>query len=360
MKKEIAIITLYGNYNFGNKLQNYALQEYLKRKNLSVKTFINYPYRNKKDFYYLRVLKYYIYNKKKEKKWPNERMENFKLFNRNIDYYDKVITVKNIKQTNFDFYIVGSDQVWNPIYGGLSDIDLLTDIDPRKRISYAASFGIDYLPDNKREKAKIELSRFNKISVREEVGKKIIEDITNRRDIEVMIDPTLLLSGQEWQMIENKPKNFDNKKYILNYFLGGLDDNILEEIKRVAKMYDCEIIDILNPNDKYYNVGPAEFLFLERNAFLICTDSFHSSVFAFIFNRPFIVFKRKQNGSKNLYSRIDTLLKKFDLLDRSFKGNTITNNYLKTDYKKAYRLLEEERKKSDIFINEALGIKDCD
>ena len=115
-------------------------------------------------------------------------------------------------------------------------------------------------------------------------------------------------------------KNFLQKtkkpKYILNYFLGNLSPKRRKEIERVAKENNCEIINILDKNDPLYVSGPSEFLYLEKNAFLICTDSFHSSVFAILYNRPFVVFDREEKGIENMGSRIDTLINKFKMNNR--------------------------------------------
>ena len=99
--------------------------------------------------------------------------------------------------------------------------------------------------------------------------------------------------------------------------------------------------------------GPSEFLYLERNAFLICTDSFHSCVFAILFNVPFVIFDRKDN-IVNMNSRLETLLKKFKLEDRKYTGK-IKQNELSYNYEKSIKILEEEKKKSYVFLKEALN-----
>ena len=105
-----------------------------------------------------------------------------------------------------------------------------------------------------------------------------------------------------------------------------------------------------------YTYGPAEFLYLEEKAELICTDSFHSSVFAFMFNKPFIIFERK-SGKVNMSSRIDTLLSTFHLINRRYNGISITKENLEHDYTEAYKILEKERKKSEDFLKKALDIE---
>ena len=100
-------------------------------------------------------------------------------------------------------------------------------------------------------------------------------------------------------------------------------------------------------------VGPSEFLYFEKNAFLICTDSFHSSVFALIFNTPFIVFKREQVNMKNMNSRIENFITKFKLEDRLYRGD-ITEKDLICDYKEAHKILEEEMINIPLNVSEIL------
>ena len=199
------------------------------------------------------------------------------------------------------------------------------------------------------------------MSVREDRGKEIVEELTGRKDAEVLIDPTMLLTREEWDLVAKKPNNLkNNKKYIFNYFLGNLSSQRKEEIYKIAKEYDCFIINFLDPNDPFYMCGPSEFLYLEKNAFLICTDSFHSSVFAILYDRPFVVFKREQFGMENMGSRLDTLIDKFKLKNRRYNEKNITFENLNHDYSEAYKILSIERKKSDAFLKNALNIKDSD
>ena len=204
------------------------------------------------------------------------------------------------------------------------------------------------------------IKRFHKISLREAHGKKIIEELTGRKDIEVLIDPTMLLTTNEWDDVSKRPSELDkygNKKYILNYFLGDLSESRKKEIERISDENNCFIINLLDKNDPFYCCGPSEFLYLEKNAFLICTDSFHSSVFAILYNRPFVIFDREQNGVENMNSRIDTLINKFKLKDRKYNGKKITKDNLNHNYTEAYKILEKEREKSKKFLEKALDIK---
>ena len=347
---ENGIITIIDNNNIGNRLQNYALQEFLAKYG-NVVTIKNIAQLNGKDKILLKFLKYLI----NTRKIMNNRTKIIEQFNSNIRFSENYITPYTKIYKKYDYFITGSDQVWNPTFGRLRDVDLLSFAKPEQRIAFSASFGISELPEKYKEKTRKELEKFKAISVREDRGKEIVEELTGRTDVEVLVDPTMLLTPEEWDKVSKKPEQLNFDKYILCYFLGELSEQRKKEIERVAKENDCKIINILDKKDPFYETGPSEFLYLEKNAFLICTDSFHSSVFAILYNRPFIVFDREDSLVK-MNSRLDTLLKKFKLEDRWYEGE-IKKDQLKTDYTKAYEILEKEREKSMIFLKKALDIE---
>lgn len=358
--RKVLIITLYGNSNFGNKLQNYALQEYIKKvdKTVEVKT---QKIKYEKDCnniigYYLYKTYYFI--KRIRKRIDNREKKFIKFSNNYIKYtHDMIGTNTRKKIQGYNYYLYGSDQVWNPNGAGKSN--LFIGLQTNNNIAYAASLSTNEVPEKLKEKYQKSLCNFKNISIREDKGKEIVEELTGRNDIEVLVDPTMLLTSEEWNKLSNRPKQLDNvkeDKYILNYFLGELSEARKKEIERIAKENNCHIINILDKNDPFYVCGPSEFLYLEKHAFLICTDSFHSSVFAILYNRPFIIFEREDKLQK-MNSRIDTLLSKFKLKNRRYNGTSITKENLEHDYAEAYKILEEERKKSKEFLEKALDIK---
>lgn len=355
MQKTAAIITCIGKNNFGNRLQNYALQKVLEDKGFNVETLNNNWRLNNYDNYEENYQGYLEREKEKEQEEYEKRFRTayFDEFDENVVFAKDMITAINLEETNYDYYVVGSDQVWNPHHGRLRDLDLLYCIEPSKRLAYAASIGIDEIPEEFKEKTKIEISKFKAISVREDKGKEILEELTGRQDIQVNLDPTMLLNNEDWSKLAKRPKQLKKDKYILNYFLGELNEQRKTEIERIAELNDCEIINVLDKEGPFYETGPSEFLYLEKNAFLICTDSFHSSVFAIIFNRPFIIFNR-EDSQVSMNSRIDTLLNTFKLENRTYE-NKITEANLNHDYSKAYKILEEERKKAHKYLNDALN-----
>ena len=347
--KKIAIITIYDQNNYGNRLQNYAVQEVLKKINVEPITLKNEPATNTKNKYLLRKIKS-LFNRGSYSKIIG-RKECFEDFNRNINFSAKKITPYS-KLNEYDYFVVGSDQVWNPNFGRLRDVDLLEFTESRKKISFSASFGVSKLSEEYNSKLKKDLKDFKAISVREDAGKEIIEEVVGRKDVQVLVDPTMLLTSKEWDKIAKKPKQLKSNRYILNYFLGELSEERKKEIERIAKENNCEIINILDKNSPFYQTGPSEFVYLEKNAFLVCTDSFHSCVFAILYDRPFIVFDREDSYVK-MNSRLDTLLKKFDLENRWYKAKIIQEQ-LKADYEEAYNILEDERRKSKRFLENAI------
>lgn len=347
MKNKIGIITLNGNENYGNRLQNYALITYLNNNGFDAETI--WILNNRIIFSFKRLSKFLLLFKKKYK-----REKKF------ISFTKKYIKTKYISKQNinkykdyYDFIVIGSDQIWNP-YVVKNNKYVFANNFNCKKISYAASFGVsDISEDYKKYYAdNLNIKNIKSISVREEEGKKIIEKSFNRKDCKVNIDPTMLLSSDEWNSLLKKPKNCPSK-FVLMYFLGNISDEIKANIYDFAKEENCIVIDILNPKNKFYKCGPSEFLYLEKNAQLVCTDSFHSSVFAILFDTPFIVFDR-QDSKEKMNSRLDNLLKKFELDGNKYSGEKLNDSCLKHDYSRAYRVLNEERDYSKVYLINSL------
>ena len=358
MKKKVGILTLCGNDNFGNKLQNYATVQTVTNLKISVSTiWVENAFLAPKIKHFLKYMRrlYYDYVK------YHNRRNYFLGFNTYLNIQEHLFFNNDFEKiaSKYDAFLVGSDQVWNYNYF-TNDSYYLLDKSKCKNIAFSASFGVSDIPKQFHDRYKKGLSNFDYISVREDRGKEIVEELTGRKDVEVLVDPTMLLTSYEWDKVSKMPKQMKNKvgkKYILNYFLGELSDSRRKEIEKIAKENDCYIINILDKNDPFYCSGPSEFLYLEKNAFLVCTDSFHSCVFALLYDRPFVIFDREQKGVESMSSRLDTLISKFKLKNRRYNGKEITKENLEHDYSEAYKILEKERKKSKEFLEKALEIK---
>ena len=320
---EIAKITLDGYFNYGNVLQNYALNTWLKNHGFHVQTIWhtdNQLLQNKchkwssKDFRRTLLSPKYRRNLRNGSyQWEIIRQAYMKKFcDQYIDIqYD--LPLEDI-DTLYDYVIVGSDQVWNPGFEKY-DIAFLRFVPQGKRIAYAASFGMASLPQTCRERFAKAICEMAAVSVREEQGAAIIKELTGK-NVPVVLDPTLLLDAEEWTELESKPawyKNNNAEKYILTYFLGKkppIIETVAEkEHLKVINLLDMAVFD-------HYTVSPQEFLYLIHHAALVYTDSFHGSVFSILFERPFVVCDRIDKHQYSMKSRIDTLLKLFCLQDR--------------------------------------------
>lgn len=344
--KKVGIVTIIDNDNYGNRLQNYAVQEIIKTFGFQIETLQNRSYSNSKKRFIQRCIRY---GRKSSTYSANQnRKKNFEKFNEKILFSKKIYTP--FSKSDHDYVVVGSDQVWNPHFRRLSDVDLLNFVEPEKRIAVSASFGVDKLPNTCESDVSKEMRKFKAISVREEQAKHIVDELTGKNSAVVVIDPTMMLSAEQWNDVLTEP-SCKNTDYILCYFLGEPSEKQNSEINRTAEENGCEIINILDHESAAYESGPSEFLGLIKNARLICTDSFHASVFSILFHRPFVVFGREGNAVK-MSSRIDTLLKTFGLTNHVFE-NQINAKNLQCDFNGVDEQLTREREKFKSFLKAA-------
>ena len=340
--KQVGIITITGLGNYGNRLQNYALQYAVEKyTGAYCETLINKSSR----------IKGYV----KEFLFPrrgnlSKREMIFQNFNEELVHFSdiKINNIfKNKKLKKYDCLICGSDQIWNSDYPENDKANFGYFFPEQKVISYAASFGTNTIANSKKKRYAKYLKSLYSISVREERGKLLVEELSARKDVYVHIDPTFLLSAEEWSKIEKKPEQYTGGKYILKYFLGENNIELNQELEKLAREKGVEIIDVISPNSPYYNNGPLEFLYLEHHAELIVTDSFHSCVFALIFGRAFIVADRKESSLQSMGSRIDTLLNLFDLNNRKFCADKFDELLLnKIDFSRIQEIIKKEKENS--------------
>ncbi len=354
MKKKIGIITLIDR-NIGNRLQNFALQEFLVDKGYDVETIGWREYNRAKIVIKSLLKNVYL----KINRWKKSYNYTWDIFDLNINWSPVIIPyqAENISseiKKRFDFFVVGSDQVWNPNFYYYVPRAFLKYADDKQKVSYAGSFGVSDVPEEHKEEYKIWLSKFKALSVREEAGSEIIKNLTGR-DAVVSLDPTMLISKEKWIQIAQKSKYRVKEKFVVKYFLGDNAKEYNEFIEKKAKELDAKIIDILNFEDTWI-IGPAEFIYLYVNAEAAFVDSFHGTVFSILFNKPFAVFDRiGTTGTGNMNSRIDTLLKTFDLENhRILKVDEINSITMDFDPNKTEKILSEKRKEASEYLDFAL------
>lgn len=235
-------------------------------------------------------------------------------------------------------------------------------------VAYATSFGQSKLPKDSAKKAKVFLKKIRHISVREESGQKLIKDLVGR-DVPVVCDPTLLFTGDEWMAIQ-KIEPIIKGRYILCYFLGNNPPH-REFAKKLKEKTGCRIValthldEYVKSDEHYadetpYDIGPAEFLNLIRNAEFVCTDSFHCSVFSILYKRQFFTFRRyTRNTKQSTNSRLDTLFNSLGISGRIMKGNEDVAEFLEKEieYDFVFEKIEIERRKSYKYLMESLRRK---
>lgn len=354
---KVGILSIFDNKNIGNRLQNYALQHYLLGFADSVLSIRNdFAVQNN-----LRRIKR-CFARFPLALWATGRKKEYYAVNFNRKYiyascksyiFDE--TYSQLRQKDCcDRYCAGSDQVWNPEFGRTGMFNYLGFADREQTFSYAASFGVDEIPEEHKGAVRKGLQHIKYISVREDAGKRIVEELTGRTDVEVLVDPTMLLTTEEWDKILRAPKAKLPEKYILTYFLGPVSEERRAAIQKKADQIGCQIIEVMDKNSPFYAIGPDTFVYLIKHAQMVCTDSFHGSVFSFLYQRQLAVFDREGSGN-NMGSRIDTFAAKFHLEGCRVRGNALPENIPQPDYTEGYKALETERDKSRQFLNKVFN-----
>lgn len=360
--KNIYISTFHNADNYGAVLQCYALYAFLKKNsyNALVINHVNHQilkgYRIFNTSGIKSLLKSILYLKK-----SIVRKINFRRFRNNINIDN------NIKDINYcfkddDIIITGSDQVWNPkITGGFDDTYfLINSNDNIKKISYAASCGdLKYIEQY--SDIFISLIRnLDYISVREKSLQSYL-DTRIDKNVELVLDPTLLLNQSEWMhFIYEKP--IINEKYIFVYTVGNENSLFINSVNDLSKKTGYKIVyfdqsDLKNKykcvKDNWYKAGPMEFLNLLYYSEFVITTSFHALSFSIIFNKSFGVV---------LSDKIDRLVSLLSLVKLENRVINNTNDILtlynkKIDWNEVNLILDDSRKTSQNWLLGAINNK---
>ncbi|WP_408071423.1 polysaccharide pyruvyl transferase family protein [Butyrivibrio sp. JL13D10] len=352
MRKTAGIITIWDLWNLGNRLQNYAVTYIAKENGLSPETLVLYESGKKDRYDLVKALVYniifFISKGKNIKSMVWLRAKKFRKFsNSNIPFR----YVKSDEQDNYDYILIGSDQIWNAEVIEPTDFIYGNGLEVKKIICIAPSFGVTGFNSNVETKIAEYLKKIDYLNVREYAGAKLIERITKKK-VPVFLDPTLIVPVMEWQKIEKKPHNIANRKYILKYFLGEEAAECIHDTERLCIHYGYEVISLLDKNNpNAFIVGPSEFLYLIHNAEMILTDSFHACVFSIHYKKPFWVYSRT---GEHMNSRMNTLFEKLQI-DNRFEHDM--SKPFDIDYHDIDSKLADERKRFNEFFEKAISGK---
>ena len=361
----IGKLTLDGYFNYGNVLQNYALEQVLKKYG-DVDCLWHMP-----DNFLPRV--WYQWSWKEPVKfilnWRGFRSELFSDMHgmemvrqgKIKDWCDRYINLRQAEGKlsqlidEYDFFVVGSDQVWNPFFSHVENCFLFF-APEEKRIAYAASISCPDLPDEKIDLYRKGFAGMAHISMREQQGADMVKEL-NGRDVPVIVDPTLLLAADDWRKVSRQPAWYHGGDYILTYFLGERP----AVVARLARETGLKVVNLLDKEVyEHYVTGPDEFLWAIEHAKLMYTDSFHGTVFSIIFRTPFVVCNRIGSAvEEKMGSRIDTLLGYFGLEARrgtKANGYALENPLAAPDWSKVDEVLAREKARSDAYLRQALRV----
>lgn len=377
---KIGIITILKVGNYGAELQAYATQAILKILGYDAE-IIDYLFYKNPDFipekssnpsfkHPLKVsIKEFLYpiihniriclsNAN-----PIERNSRFEQFHK--DNTSTSPTFRNYRELQqncpeYDAYLTGSDQVWNPgIYSSLEPYLLSFAPKDARRIAYASSFGVNVLPQNTHNFYADRLKRYTAIGVREKDAINMIKKLTGQ-DAVWVLDPTLLLTKEQWLDVANPIAGFSKEAFILVYELTSCP-YIMHLAHRIAAKRNIRIIRICKdavPVEKDENIlnitdaGPAEFLWLFDKAAVIITNSFHGTAFAINFNKEFytVVSAYKKNNSRQ-----KSLLSMFNLSDRLIQEGEPVSDFSVPNFTNVNQIMTQKRLESINFLIKAIN-----
>lgn len=374
--------------NYGALLQSYATQVVVRKMGYET-AIINYN-ASRRDLFrteievFIHILKSHIGNggnrknmqkldelhkRNKEerisaqKKFLHERFINRMMFH---DYKSLITFGKSLSAV-----LVGSDQSWLPgsLFGVVRSFRFVPD--SVRRISYATSLGVSEYPRYCWRNARKVWKSIDFLSVREEQGKKIIQQVCGKIPVSVVCDPTYLLTQSEWLDLIPFQK-LEEDKYVLCYFL-GTDTKLFKMARdfanskglKLLSILTCEVVsegDATFPDRLITGAGPEDFVNFIRGAEYVLTDSFHGTAFSVINEKQFFLFYPKRDYLKqSRNSRLDNIVRMWGLEDRLIVNkdtNWPPRDVLPIDYNIVKKRVSDKRLESLEFLTKALTFDD--
>lgn len=355
-KYEVGLVTYHKALSYGACLQAYATAYVIENKLNCYVEFIDYENefesRQKgwkflfqgsfKEIIMTLIKRILFKNEKYKKRAFNQFLKYQKLSNIHSSQ------IQDLNNLSYDILVVGSDQVWNPkISNGIDDVFLLNFGITKKRISYSSSMGGYILSSQDQDYFKEALSYFDYISVREEHTRRQLDSLIDK-NIKLLLDPTLLISGNEWRKIvssENIEYQFEKNKYILAFTIGEIGEETINAYSHFSKKLGLPIYRIMLNTYKPQGIDkvipgatPYEFIYLIDNAKFVITNSFHGTAFSINLNTPFVQIPVKNNNQ-----RMSELLNLVGLSQQTLNDSNFDNIEMNIDFTQANAILETKR-----------------
>lgn len=312
---KFGIVTPYGLFNYGNRLQNWAVDVNLRSRGLDPLTLIlRKSYARSVPLDLGRNAAHVL----RLKKLPSGRYRRFLDFDSPLKK-QRILSPRHLRgvMRNVDGIVIGSDQIWNPHQVDFNGAEFAAGAAAESTISLSASFGIDTYPVERAQSTAEALRDIAHLSVRERAGQEIVKDLTGRH-AEVLVDPTLSLEKSVWDRRASKSR-VPARSYGFVYMLGRyadsvrveIDDWILGDANEVVRLYDMT-------SETYFTSGPQDFIGLIAESNVVVTDSYHAVIFGILFGKRIILVERK-GKPYSMRSRFSTLS---DLLGVTFEPTT--------------------------------------
>lgn len=370
MEKKIGIVTFHNSYNCGSMLESYAMQKVIE--NLGFKCeIIDYSNPRQQKMYYhwyeMNSFKNIIKNTIifphiKKIKNNNNKYEEFKKTYFNLS--KKMEKIEDINEIEYSTIVSGSDQIWNITIDDFDRFYFLNWVKDARRVAYAPSFGAkkikDFTNDVDYEEYCNLLKNYDALSIRENNGKKWVKEMINK-DIPTLIDPTLLLSRDDYEKIMDN--SFVNEKYIF-YYNPSYSKNACEFVKKISEKYGLKVLcwsarNYLIKDVKKYGFelvdyeSPAAYLNYIKNAELVITGSFHGTIFSTIFNKKFYsIYDKTYGNDDRLLTLVNELGISSNYTDCIFDDKI---DYLKEiDYADYYKKLNALQKEAVDYLKKNL------
>ena len=359
---KIGILTFHDALNVGAVLEAFALQEYIEGLGYNIE-FINYSCRPK--FTVKRIVGRTLSNTiAKIKDFANYTLYGMR------GKYNKVLHVSKVEYSNktlseanseYDIFIVGSDQVWN-FNRKLNYAYLLSFVnEKKKKVAYAVSMGQCNIPIHLHDELKTHLRSFNYVSCREENATVFLNSLTeNTLSVRQCVDPTLLISPVLYENIAVKPKR---ERFAVSYILNQLDAKQRREIVAFCRNKKIPLVNLRNPDTcirlksaENKVVPPYEWLgYIIDSEYVVC-GSFHATVFSLIFHKQFVVIESEDIYASGGNQRVRSLLRPLGLEDRCICHEHISVVIEREiDWQSIDKRLDVIRKDSECFLNEVFS-----
>ena len=370
---KVGILTFHGANNYGAVLQAYALVERLKENGIDAQIV---DYRSK-VFDKYKTFRTHLYKKAPYLlgvdlfKFPakNKRNRHFDSFRKRFlpvsqEAYFSESDLSGLTD-QYDFFICGSDQIWNQELTKGSDpvyfLDFVTD--PLKKIAYAPSVALNRLTEFQIAKIACYLSGFSALSIREQEAIDILQPYCEK-SIMKACDPVFLPDIRCYDRICSD--KFEGGNYVFLYIVGNAArfQNVISYAAKTAKKEGLDLYYLIDGDKTFCHIkgknvfgcSPEDFLSLIKNAGFIISNSFHATAFSILFSKQFVTFLKQGTGS-----RMSDLLSEFHLQDRILGSDNRTDPFdTQIDYSQLQQTLRAFRKNSDDYLLVALGRSDGD